>query len=508
METEYQHLKNIFKNFKDPVLIFDPVQKNICYANPPTCKIFGFSGKKFSTKKITDVFDNRSEEVNGFFNSVNNKKTDLAKNLYLKTKSGKPVSCIVSGSLIENSQNGLILLSLSKIENGFGIETTEKHLSEKKLEEGRKVFFDMLDNLPIAFHLQAPDYTVPFANKMFRDRFGSPEKRNCFELMHNRTEPCQICPTFRVFDSNKNEVSKWTSNSGHTYLTVCTPFKDENENPLVMEMAMDITEQENAKKEALIEKRKAEQANNIKTDFLARMNHELRTPLNAILGFGQLLEIEAENLTTQQHNFVTHILKSGRHLLRLINNILDLTLIDAGNLELSPAHFSFDELIDEIILELKEIYSGNKVSFTLSEINSDIMLFADRPRLKQIISNALRNSIKIMEGDAQIKISCEPHKSKWVKIIIQDIRGNTLKERLEKHFQPLNQLGFSSKGSLGLDAEMTVCLHLIELMGGSIYFENRNDPSHALVLQILKENSIIPQNIALNKKSKTQKSLN
>ncbi len=505
METEYRHLKNVFKNFKEPVLICDPVHKNIYYANPSTSKLFGFSEKKFSTKKLTDVFNIESKEINDFLKSVSNKKTDFSKTLQLKTKSGKPVSCNVSGCLIENSQNELILLSLNKIESGLEIEITENYLPVKKLEEGRKVFFDMLENLPIAFHLQAPDHSVPFANKMFRDRFGSPGNKHCFELMHNRNEPCQFCPTFRVFDSHKNEVSKWSAMDGRTYLTVCTPFKDEKGNPLVMEMAMDITEQENAKKEALIEKRKAEQANNIKADFLARMSHELRTPLNAILGFGQLLEIETDNLTTQQHNFITHILKSGRHLLRLINNILELTLIDAGNLELSPTHFSFDKLIDEIISEIKELSGGNKVSFTLSENKNDIKLFADRYRLKQILLNALRNAIKIMEGDAHIKISCEPHKNKWIKIVIQDMRGNTLIEKLEKHFQPLNQLGFTSNGSFGLDAEMTVCLHLIELMGGSIYFEKRNDPSNALILQILKENSMIPENIVRNKNRKFKK---
>ena len=113
----------------------------------------------------------------------------------------------------------------------------------------------------MAFHLQAPDHTVPFANKVFRELFGDPEKRKCHDLMHNRSLPCEVCEPFRVFDHGKDEISIWEALNGQTYVTVCTPFTDIDGSPLVLEMALDITEQENAKKQAVQAKEELELSN-------------------------------------------------------------------------------------------------------------------------------------------------------------------------------------------------------------------------------------------------------
>jgi len=124
----------------------------------------------------------------------------------------------------------------------------EKKDTEKRIDKERKKFFNMLDQLPVSFHLQASDYTVPFANQMFRDRFGDPETGKCYKLMHNRKIPCEPCPTFKIFDSLKTESSKWTSKDDKTYLSVVTPFDDLNGDKLLMEMSIDITNEENSRK--------------------------------------------------------------------------------------------------------------------------------------------------------------------------------------------------------------------------------------------------------------------
>ena len=92
----------------------------------------------------------------------------------------------------------------------------EKEDAEKKVNLERQNLYNMLDSLPMAFHLQAPDYTVPFANKVFRELFGDPEKKKCHELMHHRSQPCEVCEPFRVFDHGKDEVSVWEALNGRT----------------------------------------------------------------------------------------------------------------------------------------------------------------------------------------------------------------------------------------------------------------------------------------------------
>ena len=137
----------------------------------------------------------------------------------------------------------------------------EKEEAEKKVTLERQNLYNILDSLPMAFHLQAPDHTVPFANKVFRELFGDLEKRKCHDLMHNRSQPCEVCQPFRVFDHGKKEISVWEALNGRTYITVCTPFTDVDGSPLILEMALDITEQENAKKQAILAKEELELSN-------------------------------------------------------------------------------------------------------------------------------------------------------------------------------------------------------------------------------------------------------
>ncbi len=121
--------------------------------------------------------------------------------------------------------------------------------SKQGLAKDRQNFFNLLDNLPISFHLQASDYSIPYANKMFKEKFGVPRKeRNCFDLIHKREEPCEVCPTFDSIESNKTIESVWTDQAGRTFLTVVTPFFNEDGAKLVMEMAVDITKEKEAEK--------------------------------------------------------------------------------------------------------------------------------------------------------------------------------------------------------------------------------------------------------------------
>ena len=131
---------------------------------------------------------------------------------------------------------------------GVSTDITEKKDAEMALEKERQKFFDMLDQLPVCFHLQASDYSIPYANKMFRDRFGDTENKKCYQTLHNREIPCNPCSTFRAFDSQKKESSVWKHLDGKTYMSVVTPFEDLHGENLLMEMSIDITNEEKFRK--------------------------------------------------------------------------------------------------------------------------------------------------------------------------------------------------------------------------------------------------------------------
>jgi PAS domain S-box-containing protein len=215
-------------------------------------------------------------------------------------------------------------------------------------------------------------------------------------------------------------------------------------------------------------RKEAERANEAKSEFLSSMSHELRTPLNAILGFGQLLASETMPKTEAQNKeFVGHILKAGRHLLALIDDILDLAKIESGGVTLSPE----PTLIAEVILEchkLVEPLAGERGIRMVFPADSRICVVADRTRLKQILLNLLSNAIKYNRDGGAVVVSCEVADSQRVRISVQDTGMGLRPEQIQALFQPFNRLGQESGPIEGTGIGLVVTKKLVELVGGAI----------------------------------------
>lgn len=121
---------------------------------------------------------------------------------------------------------------------------------EKELEAERRRFYSFLDRLPISVYFQAPDYSIPFANRYFQERFGKLKEAPCYEILHGRKEPCEECPTFRVFETKKPQEWEWTSGDGRIYRVYESLYPDIDGSPLVLELAVDITERKRAEEKA------------------------------------------------------------------------------------------------------------------------------------------------------------------------------------------------------------------------------------------------------------------
>src|ERR1035437_7719022 len=161
-----------------------------------------------------------------------------------------------------------------------------------------------------------------------------------------------------------------------------------------------------ANKELDLRNREVERATRLKSKFLASMSHELRTPLNAIVGFSDLLaEQTAGELNEKQKCFVNHIKQGSAHLLQLINDILDLSMIEAGQLELRSESFQINEALPEVLSTIRPLAMAKhiKVQHTLE---ADLPLYADRVRFKQILYNLLSNAVKFTPKDGRISIEC------------------------------------------------------------------------------------------------------
>ena len=219
----------------------------------------------------------------------------------------------------------------------------------------------------------------------------------------------------------------------------------------------------------LVAKEHAEHANRAKTDFLATMSHELRTPLNAVLGFAQLLEHEAEErqLPQMQEN-TNEILYAGRHLLELINDILDLAKIEAGKYSFDFKPVPIKEVVSEVIRLLEIFANESKVTISCEdEGNEQFEIYADLRSVKQILINIISNAIKYNHPGGVIDIRIKKQKNGYCKFSVTDNGDGIKKEFLDSIFDPFHRVT-SRRDVKGSGVGLAITKNLVEVMDGEI----------------------------------------
>jgi signal transduction histidine kinase/CheY-like chemotaxis protein len=232
----------------------------------------------------------------------------------------------------------------------------------------------------------------------------------------------------------------------------------------------DITSQRQADQERLemLEATaRAEGANRAKNEFLARMSHELRTPLNSIMGFSQLMELEG--LEPRQQRHVTLVLKAARHLLNLINEVLDLARIEAGRLAVSPEPVALADAVNEALDLIAPLASERHVTVRADTtgIADDLHVSADQNRLKQVLLNLFSNAIKYNRAGGKVEVSFETADGR-VRTRIADTGIGIRADYLPKLFEPFERLGAEQTDIEGTGLGLSLSKALLEAMGGTI----------------------------------------
>ena len=225
-------------------------------------------------------------------------------------------------------------------------------------------------------------------------------------------------------------------------------------------------------KELELRNREVERANRLKSEFLASMSHELRTPLNAIIGFSDLLaEQIAGALSAKQQRFVGHIQQGARHLLALINDILDLSKVEAGRLELDCETAAVAVVLADVLVSIRPAAAAKNI-VVHSSIGPDVTVFADRIRFKQILFNLLSNAVKFTPDGGKIWVEAVERRGRLT-VSVSDTGFGIPFEEQEAIFDAFHQVGATTKGiKEGTGLGLAITKRLVEEHGGRIWVES------------------------------------
>jgi signal transduction histidine kinase len=230
---------------------------------------------------------------------------------------------------------------------------------------------------------------------------------------------------------------------------------------------------------------KLSEASRLKSQFLATMSHELRTPLNAIIGFSQLLlRRNRGGLSFQQTDMVERILNNGKHLLELLNDILDLSKIEAGRLELKPELFDLDKTVRTTVDELRSLADEKRLFIVLTVNPANLQIYNDPNRLRQVLTNLISNAIKFTDrGGVSIEVGLSSAES--VTITVRDTGIGIAPEKVRQIFEPFRQIDqTTTRRHAGTGLGLAITDSLVRMMQGKITVSSRVDEGSTFQVEL------------------------
>ncbi len=389
--------------------------------------------------------------------------------------------------IISGDEVGILASTFNEMAGEIKQDITDlkeaKDIIERQGRFSRTVINSMNDALSV---IDVNDFRIVGVNPVFLKIYGLKEEdvigKPCYQITHQRSQPCQppddICPLVETLKTGKLSTAEHIhySNGKKTYVEIsASPITDETGKIIqVIHIARDITERKRAE-EMQRENERLILANQAKSDFLAVMSHELRTPLNAVIGFSELLmQSRAGALNEKQETYMGNVLSSGKHLLNLVNGILDLTKIESGKMEMLYEKFSVPQTVDET-LELIQTGAEKRNVILKKEIEPQLeFIEADKRKFKQVLFNLLSNAIKFSKPEGGLVTVRAKMTGDMAEFSVSDTGIGIKEEDMGKLFRAFQQIdyGIARKyGGTGLGLAITK--QLVELHGGTIRVESK-----------------------------------
>ena len=374
---------------------------------------------------------------------------------------------------------------------GVALDITERRRIELALEQAReRVALATREAGVGTWERDLVEGTSHWDEQMYRLRGLSPDDpRPVEELRTSCVHPDDRAPMWaRYGDARGGSVDRtafefrvlWPDGTERWLATRGKVLRDAAGRPVrMLGVNWDVTELKRTE-QALRDKAAAEQANRAKSEFLARMSHELRTPLNAVLGFAQVLQADAQDLlSTGQRQRVDHIHAAGRHLLALINDVLDLARIESGMVDLAPEPLAWSDVVGDVLDLMAPMARAQDVSLRPADLSRTVV--ADRQRLRQVLMNLVSNAIKYNRPGGHVDLEARAQPG-WCILTVQDTGRGLAPAQLDALFEPFNRLGVEREGIEGTGIGLSIARQLVSHMGGRI--EVRSTPGVGSVFEV------------------------
>lgn len=402
------------------------------------------------------------------------------------TKNGKPITGLISSESIEFGGKLFAIYVIKDI--------SDRKLIEENIKESEKKYRDLVESancIILRWDTQGRicflnDYGLRFFGYTLEEIIGSYVLDTIVSVRNVTDEDLrnminEICRVPEKYQLNENE--NLCKNGRRVWVTWSNkPIYDEQGQLIeILSVGTDITDRKQAEKELQSAKEIADMANRAKSEFLANMSHELRTPLNGILGYAQILKRNHHDFSKRMEG-LDIIQRSGEHLLTLLNDILDLSKIEAKKLELNPSEFDLPKLLYSVIemFELQVRAKDVQISYQpLSDIPE--IMYGDEKRLRQILINLLGNAVKFTDrGSVNLSVSakaceglnpstCNNHR---IYFAITDTGVGIAPEALVDIFLPFQQVGDRARQLSGTGLGLPICQKIVEMMGGKLEVES------------------------------------
>ena len=397
------------------------------------------------------------------------------------TKEGKKFTGLISSETIEFGGNVFAIYAVKDI--------SDRKIIEENIKESEKKYRDLVESancIILRWDTQGRicflnDYGLRFFGYQLEDIIGSyildtfvSSKDVSGEDLRNMI--AEICCTPEKYQLNENEnICKdgrrvWVTWSNKPI------YDDQGKLIEILSVGTDITDRKQAEKELQSAKEVADTANRAKSEFLANMSHELRTPLNGILGYAQILK---RGYDPDKHKAGLEVIqRSGEHLLTLLNDILDLSKIEAKKLELNPSEFDLPKLLQSITDIFQLQVRAKDVELIYQPLTTlPTTMYGDEKRLRQVLINLFGNAVKFTDrGSVSLSVSvhpCELNHNYKVRFEIADTGVGIDPDKLEEIFLPFQQAGDRSRRYSGTGLGLPICQKIVEMMGGQLHVESR-----------------------------------